>query len=206
MPPSLSRSGPVDCRAYPVNTYRAGGGHDRAVARRLGLKGGQGAFDCAAAPRPRQARAAAPSASIWLGLPIGATVRVDTAPFIDLLEDHPTLAPRFVGLVEAERRGELTVAITPATVAELLVGPLKAGQDGLARRCERELQAYPLAPIDGPLAAQAARRRVRYRLRLRLRLPDALQLAAALEIGAQALVTHDRDFSAVDGLQVLTGA
>ena len=154
------------------------------------------------APRPRRARGAAAAASTRLGLRIGATVRVDTAPFIDRLEDPPTFAPRFVGLFEAEHRGELTVAITPATVAELLVGPLKAGQDGLARRCERALQAYPLAPIDGPLAAQAAGRRVRYRLRL----PDALQRAAALEIGAQALVIHDRDFSAVDGLQVLAGA
>ncbi|HMO48458.1 MAG TPA: type II toxin-antitoxin system VapC family toxin [Rubrivivax sp.] len=126
---------------------------------------------------------------------------VDIAPSIYLPEDHPTFAPRFVGLFEAERRGELTLAITPVTVAELLIGPLKAGQDGLARRCERELQAYQLVPIDGPLTAQAARLRVRYRLRL----PDALQLAAALEIGAHALVTHDRDFSAVDALQVLTG-
>ena len=151
------------------------------------------------AARVRRPRAAAPSA--WLGLPAGATVLVDTAPFIYMLEDHPTLAPRFVGLFEAERRGELTIAITPVTVAELLVGPLKAGQDGLARRYERELQAYALVPIDAMLAAQAARLRVRYGLRL----PDALQLAAALEIGASAVVTHDRDFAAVDGIQVITG-
>jgi predicted nucleic acid-binding protein len=39
-----------------------------------------------------------------------------------------------------------------------------------------------------------------------LELPDAIQLATALEIGANALVTHDRDFSKVRGLQVLTGA
>ena len=120
-----------------------------------------------------------------------------------MLEDHPTFAPRFAGLFEAERRSELTVAITPTTVAELLTGPLKAGQDGLARRDERELQAYQWVFIDGPLAAQAAR--LRLRVRYRLRLPDALQLAAAAESGAQALVTHDRDLSAVDGLLVLTG-
>jgi predicted nucleic acid-binding protein len=152
-----------------------------------------------AAARVRRPRAGAPST--WLGLPAGVIVLVDTAPFIYMLEDHPTLAPRFVGLFEAERRGELTIAITPVTVAELLVGPLKAGHDALARRYERELQAYELVPIDATLAAQAARLRVRYGLRL----PDALQLAAALEVGAHALVTHDRDFAAVDGLQVLTG-
>jgi len=38
-----------------------------------------------------------------------------------------------------------------------------------------------------------------------LKLPDALQLAAALDIGASALVTHDRDFAKVQGLPILTG-
>jgi predicted nucleic acid-binding protein len=38
-----------------------------------------------------------------------------------------------------------------------------------------------------------------------LKFPDAVQLASALDIGAAALVTHDRDFSRVQGLPVLTG-
>ncbi len=152
------------------------------------------------APTQRRRLRATPSLT-WNEIPVGATVLVDTAPFIYMLQDHPTLAPRFAGMFEAERRGELAIAITPVTVAEVLVGPLKAGQDGLARRYERALLAYELVPIDAALAAQAARLRVRYRLRL----PDALQLAAALEIGAHALVTFDRDFTAVDGLLVLTG-
>lgn len=108
-------------------------------------------------------------------VPVGTTVLVDTAPFIYMLEDHPTLAARFAGLFEAERRGELSIAITPVSVAEVLVGPLKAGQEGLARRYERALLTYELVLIDAALAAQAARLRVRYRLRL----PDALQRAAA---------------------------
>ena len=32
-----------------------------------------------------------------------------------------------------------------------------------------------------------------------------MQLATALQMGAAALVTHDRDFSAVQGLPVLMG-
>jgi predicted nucleic acid-binding protein len=47
---------------------------------------------------------------------------------------------------------------------------------------------------------------VHFRMQYRLRLPDAVQLASALQIGAVALVTHDRDFSAVQGLPVLMGA
>jgi predicted nucleic acid-binding protein len=52
------------------------------------------------------------------------------------------------------------------------------------------------------IASLAAQLRAQYKLRL----PNALQLATALEVGADALVTHDRDFSKVTGLRVLTGA
>jgi predicted nucleic acid-binding protein len=52
------------------------------------------------------------------------------------------------------------------------------------------------------VASLAAQLRVQYRLKL----PDAVQLASALQIGAAALATHDRDFSAVQGLPVLMGA
>ena len=45
----------------------------------------------------------------------------------------------------------------------------------------------------------AARLRGRYGLKL----PDAIQLASALAINADALVTHDRDFDSVTGIPVL---
>jgi predicted nucleic acid-binding protein len=48
----------------------------------------------------------------------------------------------------------------------------------------------------------AAQLRVQYRLKL----PDAVQLASALDIGAAALVTHDRDFSKVLDFPVLNGS
>jgi predicted nucleic acid-binding protein len=56
--------------------------------------------------------------------------------------------------------------------------------------------------LSSAVASLAAQLRVQYRLKL----PEAVQLASALQIGAAALVTHDRDFSAVQGLPVLMGA
>ncbi len=41
------------------------------------------------------------------------------------------------------------------------------------------------------------------RVRYALKTPNAVQLATALNIGASALVTHDRAFSAVRGLPML---
>lgn len=150
------------------------------------------------AQRPRKP---ASEAALWGGLAAGATVLVDTAPWIYLLEDHADFAPRFLGLFEAAQRGQLQLAITPITVAEVLTGPFKAGQTALAKRYETALGQCRLVALSLSVASLAAQLRVQYGLKL----PDALQLAAALDIGAAALITHDRDFARVQGLPILTG-
>jgi predicted nucleic acid-binding protein len=126
---------------------------------------------------------------------------VDTAPFIYLLESHPQFADQFVGLFEAAAAGEITIALSTVTLAEVLTGPFKAGQTTLAKRYEKALSNYNVMPVTTPIAALAAQLRAQYRLKL----PDAIQLATALDIGAAAFVTHDRDFSAVTGIDILTG-
>ena len=141
-------------------------------------------------------------AALWGGLSEGATVLVDTAPWIYLLEDHAEFAPRFLGLFEAAERGQVQLALSTVTLAEVLTGPFKAGQTALAKRYETALGAYQVVPLSAAIASLAAQLRVQYRLKL----PDAVQLASALQIGASALATHDRDFSAVQGLPVLMGA
>ena len=131
----------------------------------------------------------------------GATVMVDTAPFIYVLESHPQFADQFVGLFEAAAAGELTIALSTITLAEVLTGPFKAGQTALAKRYEKALSHYNVIPVSTPIAAMAAQLRTQYRLKL----PDAIQLATGLDIGAAAFVTHDRDFSHVTGVAILTG-
>ena len=138
---------------------------------------------------------------MWAGLAQGATVMVDTAPFIYVLESHPQWADQFVGLFEAAAKGNLTIALSTITLAEVLTGPFKAGQTALAKRYEKALSQYKVIPVSPAIAALAAQLRARYRLKL----PDAIQLASALDIGAAALVTHDRDFSQVSGIEILTG-
>jgi predicted nucleic acid-binding protein len=145
-----------------------------------------------------RARAAA---ALWGGLSEGATVLVDTAPWIYLLEDHAEFATRFLGLFEAAERGQVQLALSTVTLAEVLTGPIKARQTALAKRYETALGTYQVVPLSAAVASLASQLRVQYRLNL----PDAVQLASALDIGAAALVTHDRDFSAVQGLPVLMG-
>jgi len=146
-------------------------------------------------------RSRKPAPAIWGGLPEGATVLVDTAPWIYLLQDHAQFAPRFAGLFEAAERGQVHLALSTVTLAEVLTGAFKAGQTALAKRYEIALSQHRLVPLSPALAILAAQLRVQYRLKL----PDAVQLACALEIGAAAMVTHDRDFDGVEGLTILQG-
>jgi predicted nucleic acid-binding protein len=105
------------------------------------------------------------------------------------------------GLFEQAEACLLRIALSTVTVAEVLAGPYKAGQTLLAKRYEQALLQYDVIPVSAAIAVLAAQLRSRYRLKL----PDALQLATALDAGANALVTHDSDFAGVEGLRIVTG-
>lgn len=76
----------------------------------------------------------------------------------------------------------LHIALSTVTLTEVLTGPHKAGLTALAKRYEKALCQYEVVPVTVPIAALAAQLRVQHRLKL----PDALQLATALEAGATA--------------------
>jgi predicted nucleic acid-binding protein len=134
-------------------------------------------------------------------VPDGASVLIDTNPIVYLLEGNPLGTP-FRPLFEAVDQGRIRALVTPITVAEVVSGPLKAGKDALAERYRRAITHNPgwnIRDIDADIAVLAARLRLRHALKL----PDALQLAVALEEGCHALVTHDRDFRAVSDIVIL---
>jgi len=135
----------------------------------------------------------------WAALPEGARLLVDSAPLIYHLEDNARFAYRFGGLFEAAAAGRVSIAITTITLAEVLTGPYRHGRDALAKQMEAALIEFAVHPLSNAIAVEAARLRQRYRLRL----PDAIQLATALQINAFALVTHDRDFSMVQDIRIL---
>lgn len=133
-------------------------------------------------------------------LPEQALLLVNSAPIIYFLESHPRFAPRFKPLFEAHGLGRLRFAVTPITVAEVLIGPLQAGDEALARRYRAMLEQWQFIALDVDIAESAAR----LRASLRLKLVDAIQAASALAINATALVTYDRDFSRVHWLRIIS--
>jgi predicted nucleic acid-binding protein len=132
-------------------------------------------------------------------LPDGALVLVDSAPIIYVLEHHRKLAPRFLPLFERQAAGAIRFGVTTITIAEVLTGPLKAGEEALAKRYRAVLESWQVVNLTADIAESAAR----FRASLGLRIADAIQVASAIAINADALVTHDRDFSRVKALTVL---
>lgn len=130
----------------------------------------------------------------------GALLLIDSPPIIYFLEAHPQFGPRFAPLFEAHARGEVRFAVTTITIAEVLVGPLRAADEALVRRYRAILETWNPVALDTSIAESAAR----LRGSLRLKLADAVQAASALTINAAALVTHDRDFSRVRSLRVIS--
>lgn len=130
----------------------------------------------------------------------GALVLIDSAPIIYVLEDHPTLARRFQPIFDRHARGEIAFAVTAITIAEVLAGPLSIGDEPLVERYRAVLESWYVVDLSKEIAESAARLRVK----LKLKLADAVQAASALAVNADALVTHDRDFSRLKALRVLS--
>ena len=132
-------------------------------------------------------------------LPEDALVLVDSAPVIYVLEEHPKFAPRFQPLFDRHSAGEISFAVTTMTIAEVLSGPFRVGEEALAKRYRAVMESWQVVNLTAEIAESAAR----FRATLKLKLPDAIQVASAIAVNADALVTHDRDFSKVKTLTVL---
>jgi predicted nucleic acid-binding protein len=133
-------------------------------------------------------------------IPPQALLLIDSAPIIYVLEGHPKFGPRFKPVFEAHAARRLRFAVTTLAIAEVLTGPLQAGDDALARRYRAILASWQVVALDVDIAESAAR----FRASFRLKLADAVQAASALAINAAALVSHDRDFSRVHSLRIIS--
>jgi predicted nucleic acid-binding protein len=133
-------------------------------------------------------------------LPDQALLLLDSAPIIYFLEGHAKLGLRFAPLFEAHAAGRVQFAVTTVSVCEVLTGPLKSGDDAVVRRYRAILDSWRVIDLDADIAESAAR----LRASLGLKLADSIQAASALAINAAALVTHDRDFSRVRSLKIMS--
>jgi predicted nucleic acid-binding protein len=97
----------------------------------------------------------------------------------------------------------LVVLTSELTVLESLVGPLKAGNQGLTTRFRRLLfqsANLRLIPVSRSILERAAQLRAQIPA---LKTPDAIHAATALEAGTMTFITNDMQFRQVSGLNVV---
>jgi predicted nucleic acid-binding protein len=129
-------------------------------------------------------------------------IGVDTAPFIYFWEQHPRyFAPSEV-LFRFLKTPEVQGITSIIMLIEACIHPQREGRLDLVDAYQRSLvdsQQVRMVPIEVDLA----RRAVHLRARHDIHLPDALQIAAAMEAGATAFVTNDRRMAKVQGIRIL---
>jgi predicted nucleic acid-binding protein len=129
--------------------------------------------------------------SLLEALPAGTVIGLDSAAFIYFIEQHPLYEPLLSPLFEQRiEHGENRAVTSVVTLAEVLVQPKRLARDDLAQRYRAFLTAganLMLVDITAAVAERAATLRAQHNLRL----PDAIQIAAAIEHGASYFITND---------------
>jgi predicted nucleic acid-binding protein len=138
----------------------------------------------------------------WLNSLKGKIVGLDTAPLIYFIEQNPIYLPtvrRFFGAME---QGEFRVVTSTITLTEVLIHPLRNGDNELAWQYRDTLlnQEYLIVySVSHTIAELAARLRATNNLRT----PDAIQLATAIEKGAEFFLTNDEGLRNIFSLNIL---
>src|SRR5712692_4318802 len=126
----------------------------------------------------------------------------DTAPIIYFVEANLAYDKLVSNIFNRVAAGEIEGWTSVISLSEVLVQPFVSGREDL-QKAYRELllksSNFHTLPINATVAEHAARMRAAYRLRL----PDAIQIAFALEVGCQALVCNDHSMRRVSELPVL---
>lgn len=98
--------------------------------------------------------------------------------------------------------GEVSGWTSVVSLSEVLVQPLVSGRDD-RHQAYRELllnsSNFHTLPVNPNVADNAARMRAKYGLRL----PDAIQIAFAIDTGCQAIICNDHSMRRVNDLRVL---
>lgn len=138
----------------------------------------------------------------WVDALRGSIVGLDIAPLIYFTEENPSYLALVAPFFQATDRGEFSVVTSIMTLLEVLVGPVRAGDEQLAQRYRNFLlDSENLTPIllTREIAEEAARLRAFYNIRT----PDAIQMATAIVGKASFFLTNDAKLPSLPNLQVL---
>jgi predicted nucleic acid-binding protein len=131
------------------------------------------------------------------------SVFIDTAPIIYYLQAHPEFGPLAREVALTIESGSLTAYTSVLTLTEVLIKPIATNDVALAQKFVQFIK-HPrhitLIEISEGIAETAGNLRGRYSF---LKTIDALQLATALYVGADAFLTNDAKLKQIKELRVI---
>ncbi|WXG44987.1 MAG: type II toxin-antitoxin system VapC family toxin [Promethearchaeati archaeon SRVP18_Atabeyarchaeia-1] len=128
---------------------------------------------------------------------------IDTPPVIYYIEAHPQFGPLVKEIVDLFQSDGAVAFSSVLTLTEVLSKPIEAGDENLARKFAEFLKYgknLGLIEISVDVAERAGRLRGQYP---DLRTVDAVQISAAIGIGADAFVTNDKKLKRIKELNVI---
>ena len=131
------------------------------------------------------------------------SIFIDTAPVIYYIEAHPRFGPLVKEVVNAFQSGNLSAYSSVITLVEVLPKPIASGDERLTRKFAEFLKHgrnFIMIEISERIAEAAGKLRGRYPF---LKTVDAIQLAAALDLGVEAFLTNDERLGKFKELKVL---
>jgi predicted nucleic acid-binding protein len=131
------------------------------------------------------------------------SIFIDTAPIIYYIEAHPDFGPLVKDVVTFFQEGNFTAYSSVITLTEVLPKPIESGDEKLARKFADFLKHgkhLTMIEISEGIAEDAGKLRGRYPF---LKAVDAVQIAAALEMSAEAFLTNDVKLKQITEIKVL---
>ena len=129
-------------------------------------------------------------------------IGLDSMTLIYLLEDAAPHASTMELVFQRIEKGRCTAYVSVLGLTELLVRPMELADYETVEKYRHFLLNFPnlqILDLDIPTAEIAASLRAKYSFRT----PDAIHLATALQHGASAFLTNDKQLTRLKELDVL---
>ncbi|MFH1625929.1 MAG: PIN domain-containing protein [Pseudomonadota bacterium] len=132
----------------------------------------------------------------------GQRICLDTAPIIYFIEEHETyrniVRPVFVEIDS----GNIEAITSTITLLEVLVHPLRTGNEPLAEKY-REILLFSAGLITFEISHEISEMASRLRAKYSIRTPDAIQIAVGIQQGAATFLTNDPNLRKVSEIKIL---
>lgn len=137
----------------------------------------------------------------YLNIPDGSQVYADTSVFIYTVESHPEYFFLLQPLWLKFQSGLIQIYSSELTLLEVLVNPIKQGDNLLISDYEQLLldMNIQLKPITQSILREAANLRAKKKIKT----PDAIHLATALALRCSIFLTNDKGLKNITNLSTI---